>query len=43
VEGERLVVPTAAKILRIKGWLALTQNQTRYYLDVAALAEQIAL
>jgi hypothetical protein len=43
VRGKRLVVPTAAEILRIKAWLALTRNQTRDYLDIAALAEQMGL
>lgn len=43
VRGARLVVPTAAEILRIKAWLALSRNQTRDYLDIAALAERIGL
>jgi hypothetical protein len=43
VRGKRLVVPTAAEILRIKAWLALRRNQTRDYLDIAALAEKIGL
>ena len=43
VRGERLVIPTAAEILRIKAWLALTRNQTRDYLDVAALTDRIGL
>lgn len=43
VQGRKLVVPTAAEILRIKAWLALTRNQTRDYLDVAALADRIGL
>jgi hypothetical protein len=43
VRGKRLVVPTPAEILRIKGWLALNRNQTRDYLDIAALAERIGL
>jgi hypothetical protein len=43
VNGERLVVPTAAETLRIKAWLALTRNQTRDFLDIAALAEHIGL
>lgn len=43
VRGKRLVVPTAAEILRIKAWLALTRNQTRDYLDIAALADSIGL
>ena len=43
VGGKRLVVPTAAEILRIKAWLALSRNQTRDYLDIAALADSIGL
>jgi hypothetical protein len=43
VRGRRLVVPTAGEILRIKAWLALGRNQTRDYLDIAALADRIGL
>jgi len=43
VQGGRLVVPTAAEILRIKAWLAVSRNQTRDYLDVAALADRVGL
>ena len=31
------------EILRVKAWLALSRNQTRDYLDVAALADRIGL
>jgi hypothetical protein len=43
VRDQRLVAPTAAEILRIKAWLALTRNQTRDYLDIAALADRIGI
>jgi hypothetical protein len=43
VRGKPLVVPTAVEMLRIKAWLALSRNQTRDYLDVAALADRIGL
>jgi hypothetical protein len=43
VRGKRLVVPTPEETLRIKAWLALTRNQTRDYLDVAALTERIGV
>ncbi|HEY5342074.1 MAG TPA: hypothetical protein VIJ66_00225 [Solirubrobacteraceae bacterium] len=43
VRGKQLVLPTAAEILRIKAWLALSRNQTRDYLDIAALAEDMGL
>lgn len=41
IRGRKLVVPSAEEILRIKAWLALTRNQTRDYLDIAALAERL--
>lgn len=43
VQGMRLLIPTAAEILRVKAWLALSRNQTRDYLDIAALADSIGL
>jgi hypothetical protein len=43
VKGQRLIVPTAAEILRIKAWLAVTRNQTRDYLDIAALSDRIGI
>lgn len=43
VGGSKLVVPTVAEVLRIKAWLALTRNQTRDYLDIAALADRIGV
>jgi hypothetical protein len=43
VRGKKLQVPTAEEILRIKAWLALSCNQTRDYLDIAALADSIGL
>lgn len=41
--GRKLRVPTDGEMLRIKAWLALRRNQTRDYLDIAALAEHIGL
>jgi hypothetical protein len=38
-----LKVPTAAETLRIKGFLIVRRNQTRDYLDVAALADRYGL
>jgi len=43
VGGRPLVVPTAPEALRIKAWLALTRNQTRDYVDIAALASVIGV
>jgi hypothetical protein len=37
--GRVLRVPTVAETLRIKAFLVVRRNQTRDYLDVAALAE----
>jgi hypothetical protein len=38
--GRALKVPTAEETLRIKGFLIVRRNQTRDYLDVAALADR---
>lgn len=38
--GATLVVPTADETLRIKAFLIVRRNQTRDYLDVAALTER---
>jgi hypothetical protein len=39
--GLTLTVPTDAETLRIKAFLIVRRNQTRDYLDVAALADQV--
>jgi hypothetical protein len=41
VDGSALRVPTIEETLRIKAWLALTRNQTRDYLDIAALSDRL--
>lgn len=41
--GRRLRVPTAEETLRIKGFLIVRRNQTRDYLDVAALADRYGI
>lgn len=38
--GRRLRVPTFEETLRVKGFLLVRRNQTRDYLDVAALADR---
>lgn len=43
VRGQALTVPTEAETLRIKAWLAVTRNQARDYLDVAALADHMGM
>ena len=43
VDGRDLRIPTAEEILRIKAWLAITRNQTRDYLDIAALGDHLGL
>lgn len=39
----RVVVPTREEILRVKAWLLVSRNQTRDYLDVAALTDTIGI
>ena len=41
--GKILQVPTSEETLRIKGYLIIARNQTRDYLDVAALSEWMSL
>ncbi len=41
--GRTLVVPTIAEALRIKAYLALKRNQTRDYVDIAALASDMGV
>ncbi len=41
--GRSLRVPTAAETLRIKAFLVVRRNQTRDYLDVAALADRYGI
>jgi hypothetical protein len=41
--GQRLRVPTADEILRVKAYLIVRRNRTRDYLDVAALADRHGL
>ncbi len=41
--GRSLRVPTLAEILRVKGFLIVRRNQTRDYLDVAALSERMGV
>lgn len=38
--GKSLIVPTPAETLRIKAYLIVKRNQTRDFLDVAALSER---
>ncbi len=41
--GRVLTVPTAEETLRVKGFLIVRRNQTRDYVDVAALADRYGL
>lgn len=40
--GQKLIVPTLAEVLRIKGMLILKRNAMRDYLDFIALADQMS-
>jgi nucleotidyltransferase AbiEii toxin of type IV toxin-antitoxin system len=41
--GAEVTVPTAEEALRIKAFLVVRRNQTRDYLDLAALAERLGV
>jgi len=38
IEDRSVVVPTPEEMLRVKGWLALTRNALRDYIDLAAIS-----
>ena len=40
-DGQKITLPTAAEMLRIKGALILKRNATRDYIDFAALSERL--
>jgi len=42
-DGGEVTVPTAEETLRIKAFLVVRRNQTRDYLDLAALAEHLGV
>lgn len=41
--GDTLTVPTPEETLRVKAFLAVRRNQTRDYLDIAALADRFGI
>jgi len=41
--GDEVTVPTVEETLRIKAFLVVRRNQTRDYLDLAALAEHVGI
>lgn len=41
--GDALTVPTPEETLRVKAFLAVRRNQTRDYLDIAALADRCGI
>lgn len=41
--GDEVAVPTVEETLRIKAFLVVRRNQTRDYLDLAALAEHVGI
>lgn len=43
IRGKTLTVPTLPETLRVKAWLAVQRNQTRDYVDIAALAERLGV
>ncbi len=43
IDGKPVRVPTMIETLRIKAWLALTRNQVRDHLDIAALATTMGI
>ena len=42
-KGQKLIVPTESEILRIKGFLIISRNATRDYIDFVALSEHLGI
>ena len=42
-KGQKLILPTEAEILRIKGFLIIGRNATRDYIDFAALSDHLGI
>lgn len=43
IRAKTLTVPTLPETLRVKGWLAVRRNQTRDYIDIAALSDKLGI
>jgi hypothetical protein len=41
--GKSLTVPTLLEMLRIKGWMVISRNATRDFIDFAALAKHVGI
>lgn len=43
IAGKVLTTPTLAEMIRTKGWMIISRNATRDYIDFAALAEHMGI
>ena len=43
IEGKVLTIPTLPEMIRTKGWMIISRNATRDYIDFAALANHIGI
>jgi hypothetical protein len=43
IKGKSLTIPTTAEMIRTKGWMIISRNATRDYIDFAALAKHVGL
>jgi len=43
ISGKSITVPTVSEMLRTKGWMIVSRNATRDYIDFAALAKHISM
>jgi hypothetical protein len=43
IKGKSLTIPTLSEMIRTKGWMIISRNATRDYIDFAALAEHIGI
>ena len=43
IKGKSLTIPTLPEMIRTKGWMIISRNATRDYIDFAALAKHMGL
>jgi len=43
IKGKSLTIPTIPEMIRTKGWMIISRNATRDYIDFAALAKHVGI
>jgi len=43
IKGKSLIIPTLPEMIRTKGWMIISRNATRDYIDFAAIAKHVGI